>query len=131
VIDALVRPKKGPSDGETRPKATAFYRMEAYEDRRGMRMTARKPKRTAARKRTTARKPKRTTARNIELYSSAYRIAWKQISALRRREQPDISLRLHDSIRRQLKEGATEPLFIASEALKDVGERSEPGTTPP
>jgi hypothetical protein len=30
----------------------------------------------------TASKPKRTTARNIELYASAYRIAWKQISPL-------------------------------------------------
>jgi hypothetical protein len=65
VIDALVRPKKGPSDGETRPKATAFYRMEAYEDRRAMRMTARKPKRTAARKRTTARRPKRTSPKRV------------------------------------------------------------------
>jgi hypothetical protein len=128
VIDALVRPKKGPSDGETRPKATAFYGMEAYEDRRGMRMTARKPKRTAARKRTTARKPKRTTARNIELYSSAYRIAWNQISPVRKVEQPDISLRLHASIRRQLKKGKTDPLSIAAEALKAVDEGTEPGT---
>jgi hypothetical protein len=128
VIDALARPKKGPSDGETRPKATAFYGMEAYEDRRGMRMTARKPKRTAARKRTTARKPKRTTARNIELYSSAYRIAWNQISPVRKVEQPDISLRLHASIRRQLKKGKTDPLSIAAEALKAVDEGTEPGT---
>jgi hypothetical protein len=90
-------------------------------------MTARKPKT----KKTIVLRRRSVIGQNIELYSSAYRIAWKQISALRRREQPDISLRLHDSIRRQLKEGATEPLFIVSEALKDVGERSEPGTTPP
>jgi hypothetical protein len=90
-------------------------------------MTARKPKT----KKTIVLRRRSVIGQNIELYSSAYRIAWKQISALRRREQPDISLRLHDSIRRQLKEGATEPLFIASEALKDVGERSEPGTPPP
>jgi hypothetical protein len=62
------------------------------------------------------------TARNIELYSSAYRVAWKQISLLRKREQPDISLRLHASIRRQIKEGATDPLFIAAEAFKAVDE---------
>jgi hypothetical protein len=53
-----------------------------------------------------------------ELYGLAYRIAWNQISPLRKREQPDISLRLHASIRRQLKDGATDPLFIATEAFK-------------
>ena len=60
------------------------------------------------------------TAKNIELYNSAYRLAWKHIPELQKREQPDIALRLHESIRRQLKEGATEPLFIASEALRGV-----------
>jgi hypothetical protein len=70
------------------------------------------------------------TAGNIDLYSSAYRIAWKQISPLRKREQPDISLRLHASIRRQLNEGATDPLSIATEAFKVLGE-SEPGTLKP
>jgi hypothetical protein len=70
------------------------------------------------------------TARNIELYGLAYRIAWNQISPLRKREQPDISLRLHASIRRQLKDGATDPLFIAIEAFKALGE-SEPGTLKP
>jgi hypothetical protein len=67
------------------------------------------------------------TGRNIELYSSAYRIAWNQISPLRKREQPDISLRLHASIRRQLKDGATDPLFIATEAFKALDETSESG----
>jgi hypothetical protein len=69
-------------------------------------------------------------AQKIELYSSAYRIAWKQISPLRKREQPDISFRLHASIRQQLKEGATDPLLIAIEAFKALGE-SEPGTLKP
>ena len=32
----------------------------------------------------------------------------------------NIARLLHDSIRRQLKAGATEPVFIASEALKDL-----------
>ena len=57
-------------------------------------------------------------AQNIELFNEAYSLAWKHISELQKHEQPNITL--YDSIRRQLKEGATEPLFIASEALKDV-----------
>jgi hypothetical protein len=68
-----------------------------------------------------------TTSRNIDIYSTAYRIAWKQISSIRKREQPDISLRLHASIRRQVNKGATDPLLIATEAFKDLGE-NEPGT---
>jgi hypothetical protein len=36
------------------------------------------------------------------------------------REKPNIPLRLHDSIQREITKGATEPLFIASEALRDV-----------
>jgi hypothetical protein len=63
---------------------------------------------------------KRITAQNVELYSSAYRTAWKHISALQKREQPDISLRLHASIRRQLKKGAKDPDLIASQALSDL-----------
>ena len=62
-------------------------------------------------------------AQKVELFNSAYQLAWKHISEDQKRKQPNIARRLHDSIRRQLKEGATEPLFIASEALKDV-ERS-------
>jgi len=34
---------------------------------------------------------------------------------------------LHAFIRRQIKKGATDPLFIATEAFKALGE-SEPGT---
>ena len=71
-----------------------------------------------------------TTKMARELYGLAYRIAWNQISPLRKREQPDISLRLHASIRRQLKAGATDPLFVATEAFKALGE-SEPRTPKP
>jgi len=67
-------------------------------------------------------------AREIELYNSAYSLAWKHISEIQKRELPDIARRLHDSISRLLKHGATEPLFIASEALKDIDAGSEPGT---
>jgi hypothetical protein len=74
------------------------------------------------------RKPLKTTARNIELYSSAYRIAWKEISPLQKREQPNIALRLHASIRSQLQKGATDPLFIAADALKALNEKTHPGT---
>ena len=59
-------------------------------------------------------------AKKIELFNEAYRLAWKHISELQEHEQPNIALRLYDSIQRQIKQGATEPLFIASEALKDV-----------
>jgi hypothetical protein len=54
----------------------------------------------------------------------AFQLAWKHISEDQKRKQPDIARRLNNSIRRQLKEGATEAVFIASEALKDVDERS-------
>jgi hypothetical protein len=66
-------------------------------------------------------------ARNIELYNSAYDLAWKHISELEKREQPEIARRLHDSIRRQLSDGVTEPLFIALEAFKALDD-GEPGT---
>jgi len=52
-----------------------------------------------------------------ELYGSAYKLALKQISVLHRRVD---LLRIHTSIRRQLKAGAIDPIDIASEALKDV-----------
>ena len=59
-------------------------------------------------------------ARNVELYILAYKLAWKYISEDHKHERPDIARHLHDYIRHQLKEGATDPVFIASEALKDV-----------
>ena len=62
-------------------------------------------------------------ARKIESYNLAYQLAGKHIPEDQKREQPDIAQRLHGSIRRQLAEGATEAVFIASEALKDI-ERS-------
>jgi hypothetical protein len=65
-------------------------------------------------------------ARSIELYNSAYSLAWKHISEVQK-QRPNIASRLHDSIRNQIKNGATEPLFIASVALEAV----EPGTLKP
>jgi hypothetical protein len=59
-------------------------------------------------------------AQNIELYNLAYRLAWKHISEPQKSVYPNIALRLHESISRQLKEGAHEPVFIAAEALRDV-----------
>jgi hypothetical protein len=85
--------------------------------------TARKEPKTTQEKRIVWRK-KSAVAQNIELYSSAYRMAWIQISPLQRREQPDIALRLHASIRSQVKKGATDPYLIASEALKALREVS-------
>lgn len=60
------------------------------------------------------------TARHVELYSSAYRLAWKHIFSLQKHKQPNISLRLHASIRRQIKEGAKNPSLIAAKAVSDV-----------
>ncbi|MGC2690851.1 MAG: hypothetical protein WA375_25115 [Pseudolabrys sp.] len=59
-------------------------------------------------------------ARKIELYNLVYRLAWEHISEHQRRDQPDIARRLHESIRRQVNEGATDAVFIASEALRDI-----------
>jgi hypothetical protein len=59
-------------------------------------------------------------ARRIELYHTAYKLAWELIPSLQRRAQPDISLRIHASIRRQLKAGANDPKVIALAALNDV-----------
>ena len=59
-------------------------------------------------------------ARNIELYNLAYRLAWKHISERQKHKYPNIATFLHDAIRHQLKEGATEPVFIAAEALKNI-----------
>ena len=70
-------------------------------------------------------------ARNIELYNSAYGLAWKLISDLQKREQPDVARRLHDAIERQLENGASEPLFIASDALRVLDERKEPRNVVP
>lgn len=60
------------------------------------------------------------TARKVELYSTAYKLALVQIPDVQRREEPDISLRIHASIRRQLKEGETDPVRMAFVAVKDT-----------
>jgi hypothetical protein len=60
------------------------------------------------------------TARRIDLYSSAYKLAWEQISSAERRAHPDISLRIDASIRRQLKQGEVDPRSIAFAAIKDA-----------
>jgi hypothetical protein len=59
-------------------------------------------------------------AQRIEVYSAAYKLAWKQIPPAERRARPDISLRIHASISRQLKAGANNPDVIAFVALNDV-----------
>ena len=59
-------------------------------------------------------------ARNIELYNLAYRLAWKHISKRQKREYPNVATFLHDAIRRQLEQGAVEPVFIAAEALRNI-----------
>jgi len=59
-------------------------------------------------------------ARNIELYQLAYRLAWPYVSEFQKIANPKIALRLHDAIRRQLKNGAAEPVLIAAEALRGI-----------
>jgi predicted DNA-binding protein len=59
-------------------------------------------------------------AESIERYNLAYKLAWKHISERQKREYPNVATFLHDAIRRQLEEGAVEPLFIAAEALKNI-----------
>jgi hypothetical protein len=93
----------------------------------GRPLTALKPKRKTARKKTIVLRRTGNVGQNIQLYGLAYRIAWEHISPLQKREQPNIALRLHDFIRRQLREGATDPLSIAAEAFKDVYETNELG----
>jgi hypothetical protein len=68
---------------------------------------------------------KGTIGRNIELYSSAYRLALNHMSPVHKHQQPTLVLRLHGSIRRQIDQGARDPLSIAAEALKDVYETNE------
>ena len=65
------------------------------------------------------RKPVRF-AKKVEVYSAAFKIALAQIPPLQLRERPDISLRIHASIRRQLKAGAIDAHTVAFTALKDV-----------
>ena len=62
-------------------------------------------------------------AQKIETFNLAFQLAWKHVSEDQKRTQPNIARRLDDSIRRQLKEGAAESVFIASEALKDIERR--------
>jgi hypothetical protein len=69
-----------------------------------------------------AKAPMTRIAKNIELYNLAHRLAWKHISESQKCVHPNTAWSLHDSIRRQLKEGAVEPVLIASEALRDIEE---------
>jgi hypothetical protein len=57
---------------------------------------------------------------NVQLYGSAYRIALKHISPRQKREQPNVALRLHAALRRQIEKGKTDPALIATDALRDV-----------
>ena len=59
-------------------------------------------------------------AKNIELYNLAYKLAWKHISERQRREYPNVTTFLHDDIRSQLTEGASDPVLIAAEALTNI-----------
>ena len=69
-------------------------------------------------------------AHSVELYNSAYRLAWQKISEDQKRERSDMAQRLHDSIAHQIKEGASVDVLIASDALKELtilSDSSNPG----
>jgi len=73
-------------------------------------------------------------AKNIERYNLAYRLAWKHISERQKREYPNVPTFLDEAIRRQLKQGAVDPVLIASEALRDIEkltDQSVSGDEPP
>jgi hypothetical protein len=63
---------------------------------------------------------KSAIGQRVEIYGSAYKLAWEQVPPAEKSARPDISLRIHASIRGQLKAGATNPNAIAFVALKDV-----------
>ena len=58
--------------------------------------------------------------RRVELYGTAYKLALEQIPPDQKRAQPDISLRIHASVRRQLKAGVVDAHRIAFAAVEDV-----------
>jgi hypothetical protein len=59
-------------------------------------------------------------AKRIELYNLAHRLASKYVTEEHKFKRPDIPQLLHDSIRSQMREGANEAVFIASNAIEDI-----------
>jgi hypothetical protein len=51
-------------------------------------------------------------------------VAWKYVSEFQKSAEPNIALRLLDVILRQLKQGSTEPVLIASETLSNLDKLS-------
>jgi hypothetical protein len=78
------------------------------------------PLRKTTKRGTFPARPKGKRAQRIELYSAAYKLALAQLPPLQMRELPDISLRVHASIRRQLKAGETDARRIAFEAVQEA-----------
>ena len=62
----------------------------------------------------------RDFSKQFQRASSILRLAWKHISERQKREYPNVATFLHDAIRRQLTEGAVDPVLIASEAQKNI-----------
>jgi hypothetical protein len=57
--------------------------------------------------------------RKIELFNLAYKLAWKHIPE-DKKLKPDVGHCLDNAIRRKIKNGADDAVFIASEVLKDI-----------
>ena len=56
----------------------------------------------------------------VDLYSAAYKLASERIPPLTMWARPNIRLRIHASIRKQLEAGETDPHRIAFAAAKDL-----------
>ena len=80
-------------------------------------MPEQKPGRLS-KQRTLRHHSKGEVARRVELYNGAYKLALEQISPDQKRARPDVSLRIHASIRRQLNEGAKTPVPSLSRRSK-------------
>jgi hypothetical protein len=62
-------------------------------------------------------------ARSIELFNSAYKLAWEHISKHAEMNHPDIAQALGRSIHDQIKVGATDAAAIAAKVVRNLMER--------
>jgi hypothetical protein len=69
-------------------------------------------------------------ARKIELFEQCYQLAWGHISQNPIvSERPGVHQILHDAIRRELVEGATDPVSIAAAAIRKLEKFDRPDSS--
>jgi hypothetical protein len=61
-------------------------------------------------------------ARSVELFNQAYRLAWPHVSE-NKTQRTDVSKLLGDAIQRRIRVGETDPVKVATEAVKELQER--------